>query len=66
MLTTDEKLETVCLLDKNHLLACKSTVSDIKRECQKLLKKQTLDMGMCCHPKTVGLQNSVILDKAVY
>lgn len=76
MLTIDEKLEIVSLLNKNHTLAAiaskygigKSTVSDIKRDHDKLLdfKKQTLDMGMCRHPKTMRLGNSVILDKAVY
>ena len=61
VLTIDEKLEIVSLLNNNHSLAAiaskygigKSIVSDIKRDRQKLLdfKKQTLDMGMYPSPK---------------
>ena len=68
VLTIDEKLENFSLLNNNHSLAAiaskhgigKSTVSDIKRDQQKLLdfKKQTLDMGMYRHPKTMRLGNS--------
>ena len=76
VLTIDEKLEIISLLDENHSLAAiaskygigRSTVSDIKRDRQKLLdfKKQTLDMGMYRCPKTMRLGTSTILDKAVY
>ena len=76
VLTVDEKLEIVSLLNNNHSLATiaskyrigKSTVSDIKQDRQKLLdfKKQTLDVGMYRHPKTMRLGNSAILDEAIY
>ena len=49
MLTIDEKLEIVSLLNNNHSLAAiASKYGIIKRDRQKLLdfKKQTLDMGM--------------------
>ena len=76
VLTIDEKLEIISLLDENHSLSAiaskygigRSTVSDIKRDRQKLLdfKKQTLDMGMYHCPKTMRLGTSTILGKAVY
>ena len=67
VLTIHKKLEIVSLLNNNHSLAViaskygigKSTISDIKRDQQKLLhfKKQTLDMSMYRHPKTMRLRN---------
>ena len=76
VLTVDEKLKILELLDNNYSLAAiatkydigKSTVSDIKRDRQKLLdfKKETLDMGMHHQPKMMKLGTSAILDKAVY
>ena len=46
----------------------KSTVSDIKKDRQKLLefKKEALDMRMYRQTKTMRLGNNVALDKAVY
>ena len=49
VLTIDEKLEIVSLLNNNHSLAAiASKYGIIRRDRQKLLdfKKQTLDMGM--------------------
>ena len=74
VLTVAEKLKILELLDNNYSLAAiatkydigKSTVSNIKRDRQKLLdfKKETLDMGMHHQPKMMKLGTSAILDKA--
>ena len=76
VLTLDKKLKILELLDDNYSLAAiatkydigKSTVSDIKKDRQKLLefKKEMLDMGMYRQPKTIRLGNNVVLDKVVY
>ena len=76
VLTLDKKLKILELLDDNYSLAAiatkydigKSTVSDIKKDRQKLLefKKEALDMGMYRQTKTMRLGNNVALDKAVY
>ena len=76
VLTLDKKLKILELLDDNYSLAViatkydigKSTVSDIKKDRQKLLefKKEALDMRMYRQPKTMWLGNNVALDKAVY